>query len=79
MQRTPAYGLDPLVCAQCGAELWLWYVWHPDYGVIDDELAQLRAGKDDLLPEIRLPEDENKSEPVVQWPLFEWPSSFVYA
>ena len=34
-----AYGLDPLKRLQCGAELWLWYIWHPDDGVIYDELA----------------------------------------
>lgn len=76
MQR--AYGLDPLLCPQCGAEMWLWYVWHPDYGVIYDELAQLRDGQYDLPPEIRLSEDKDESEPVVQLPLFEWPTSFVY-
>jgi len=47
------FRLDPLQCPQCGAEMWLWYVWHPDYGVIYDELAQLRAGQYDLPPKIR--------------------------
>ena len=74
-----AYGLDPLTCVQCGGELWLWYVWHPDYGVIYDELAQLRAGKYDLPAEVRPPADKDTSAPVVQWPLFEWSTSFVYA
>ena len=74
-----AYGLDPLRCAQCGGEIWLWYVWHPDYGVIYDELAQLRAGKYDLPSEVKPPADKDTSEPVMQWPLFEWPTSFVYA
>jgi hypothetical protein len=73
-----AYGLEPLTCVQCGAEMWLWYVWHPDYGVIDDELAQLRSGKYDLPPDIRLSEDKDESEPLVQLPLFRWPTSFVY-
>lgn len=66
-----AYGLDPLMCVQCGAEMWLWYVWHPDYGVIYDKLAQLRAGKYNSLPEVRLSEDKNESEQIVQLPLFE--------
>ena len=74
-----AYGLDPLTCVPCGAERWLWYVWHPDYGVIYDELAQLRAGKDDLPPDIRRSEDKEQSEPIVQLPLFQWPIAFVYA
>jgi len=73
-----AYGLDPLRCVQCGAELWLWYVWHPDYGVIYDELAQLHAGKYDLPPDIRLSEDKDESAPPVQPLLFEWPIAFVY-
>lgn len=46
-----AYGLDPLVCEQWGAELWLWYIWHPDYGLIYDELDQLKAGQYEPLPE----------------------------
>jgi hypothetical protein len=66
-----AYGLDPLRCVQCGAELWLWYVWHPDFGVIYDELAQLRSGKYDLPPDISLSEDKDESEPTVQPLLFE--------
>ena len=56
-----AYGLDPLKCVQCGAELWLWYVWHPDYGVIYDELAQLHAGKYDSSPAVRMSKDKNES------------------
>jgi hypothetical protein len=57
--------------------MWLSYVWHPDYGVIYDELAQLRASQDDLPLEIRLSEDKDQSEPVVQLPLFAWLTSFV--
>jgi hypothetical protein len=73
-----AYALDPLMCVQCGAEIWRWCVWYPDYGVIYDESAQLRSGKYNSLPEVRLPEDKNKSEQIVQLPLFEWSASFVY-
>ena len=73
-----AYGVNPLLRTQCRAEMWLWYVWHPDYGVIYDELAQLRASKDNLPPDIRLAEDKDESEPIVQLPLFRWPTSFVY-
>jgi hypothetical protein len=39
-----AFGRDPLRCAQCGHELWLWQVWHPQYGVLYDELERLKAG-----------------------------------
>lgn len=73
-----AYGLEPLLYTPCRAELWLWYVWHPDYGVIYDELAQLRSGKYDLPPDIRLSEDKDESAPTVQPLLFEWPIAFVY-
>jgi hypothetical protein len=73
-----AYGLDPLKGVPCGTELWLWYVWHPNYGVIYDELAQLRSGKDDLPPDIRRSEDKDESELTVQPLLFEWPIAFVY-
>jgi len=24
-----AFGRDPLVCAHCGGEMWLWQIWHP--------------------------------------------------
>ena len=73
-----AYGLDPLQCTQCGGEMWLWYVSHPDYGVIYDELTQLRAGKYDSPPAVRMPKDKTESASIVQPPLFEWPISFVY-
>ncbi len=68
-----AYGLDPLVC-----ELWLWYIWQPDYGVIYDELDQIRAGNYEPLPEVEPPADRNDPEPVVQRPLFDLPIPFIY-
>jgi hypothetical protein len=37
-------GRDPLRCARCGTELWLWQVWHPKYGVIYDELERMKVG-----------------------------------
>jgi hypothetical protein len=39
-----AFGRDPLVCPQCGRELWLWQIWHPHYGVVYDELERMKAG-----------------------------------
>ncbi len=39
-----AFGRDPLRCPQCGHELWLWQIWHPQYGVIYDELERMKAG-----------------------------------
>jgi hypothetical protein len=73
-----AYGLDPLVCEDCGAELWLWYIWHPDYGVIYDELDQLKAGRYELPPVAEPLADRNDPEPVLQRPLFNLPIPFVY-
>jgi len=37
-------GRDPLVCPRCGGEMWLWQVWHPQYGVVYDELERMKAG-----------------------------------
>jgi len=39
-----AFGHDPLVCPHCGGEMWLWQVWHPQYGVVYDELERMKAG-----------------------------------
>ncbi|HLE05537.1 MAG TPA: transposase, partial [Anaerolineales bacterium] len=34
-------GCDPQVCPKCGAEMWLWKIWHPKYGVLYDEGERL--------------------------------------
>jgi hypothetical protein len=39
-----AFGRDPLVCPRCGEEMWLWQIWHPQYGVMYDELERMKAG-----------------------------------
>src|SRR6266545_5890787 len=39
-----AFRRDPLLCPRCGGELWLWQIWHPQYGVIYDELERMKAG-----------------------------------
>jgi Putative transposase/Transposase zinc-binding domain len=39
-----AFGRDPLVCWRCGGTMWLWQVWHPQYGVIYDELERIKQG-----------------------------------
>jgi hypothetical protein len=38
-------GLDPLRCPHCQAEMGVWKIWHPRYGVIYDELEAIRRGK----------------------------------
>jgi hypothetical protein len=27
---------DPLLCPKCGAEMELWFIWHPKYGILYD-------------------------------------------
>jgi hypothetical protein len=44
MRMRTALGRDPLVCPQCGSELWLWQIWHPQYGIIYDELECMLQG-----------------------------------
>jgi len=39
-----AFGCDPLICVHCGRELWLWQIWHPQYGVIYDQVERMKAG-----------------------------------
>ena len=38
-------GRDPLRCARCGGEMMLWQVWHPLYGVVYDELREIKRGR----------------------------------
>src|SRR3989449_1491907 len=39
-------GRDPLRCPRCGGAMRLWKVWHPRYGVVYDELQQIKRGRD---------------------------------
>jgi hypothetical protein len=38
-------GRDPLCCTRCGGEMMLWKVWHPRYGVIYNELHEIKRGR----------------------------------
>ena len=38
-------GRDPLRCPHCQREMGVWRIWHPNYGVIHDELETIRRGK----------------------------------
>jgi hypothetical protein len=38
-------GNDPLKCPCCGAEMSLWKIWHPKYGVIYSEEKRIRQGE----------------------------------
>ena len=38
-------GRDPLRCARCGRQMILWQVWHPRYGVVYDELREIKRGR----------------------------------
>lgn len=44
-------GRDPMICRYCGHEMDLWRIWHPKYGVIYDELENIKAGKYAPFPE----------------------------
>ena len=37
-------GRDPFRCPHCGAEMAVWRVWHPTYGVIYDEGEMIKRG-----------------------------------
>jgi len=38
-------GKDPFICPHCGQEMDICTIWHPRYGVIYDELYEIRRGK----------------------------------
>ena len=38
-------GKDPLICENCGEEMILWKIHVPGYGVIYDELEEIKSGK----------------------------------
>jgi len=38
-------GRDPLVCPHCRHEMGVWKIWHPKYGVVDDELDAISRGR----------------------------------
>jgi Putative transposase len=37
-------GRDPLICPHCRAEMAVWRIWHPTYGVIYDEGEVIKRG-----------------------------------
>ncbi|MCP3676385.1 MAG: hypothetical protein GY721_02005 [Deltaproteobacteria bacterium] len=74
-----AYGKDPLMCERCGVEMWLWKIWHPEYGEIHDELAEIEGGKYDQLARAGPGEVKEQPKQDVQLPLFDMPLPFVYA
>jgi len=44
-------GRDLMICRFCGSEMELWMIWHPRYGIIYDELENIKAGKYAPFPE----------------------------
>jgi hypothetical protein len=40
-------GRDPLRCPGCSGPMMLWQVWHPRYGVVYDEVEQIKRGRYD--------------------------------
>ena len=47
-------GKDPMICPKCGEEMEIWKIWHPKYGVIYDELEQIKKGKYEQQEAIRI-------------------------
>jgi len=37
-------GRDPLRCPSCRSEMGVWRLWHPTYGVLDDEGQVIKRG-----------------------------------
>jgi hypothetical protein len=56
-------GRDPFHCGRCGRGMMLWKIWHPRYGVVYDELREIKRGR--YGPRGVLP-DGDRPEPVVQ-------------
>lgn len=67
-------GKDPMECSYCGSEMELWKVWHPKYGVLFDELEDLKAGIYEQEPEPEGNRDRGhsvrSSTGAIQLPLF---------
>lgn len=42
LQQT--FGRDPLQCPRGGTRMWLWVIWHPDCGLLYDEMARMEYG-----------------------------------
>lgn len=65
-------GRDPLRCGRCGRGMILWKIWHPRYGVVYDELREIKRGR--YGPRGVLPGgvgmDGDRPEPVVQLQLW---------
>ena len=38
-------GKDPMICRHCGHIMELYQIWHPKYGVLYDELENIKGGK----------------------------------
>ena len=74
-----AYNQDPLICECCGVALWLWQVWHPEYGLIYDESEVIKAGRYDEPQTVKPDEPQEQPKQEEQLSLFTLPSSFIYA
>jgi len=42
----PSTGRDPVVCPHCRSAMGGWRLWHPPYGVLDDEGEVIKRGTD---------------------------------
>jgi hypothetical protein len=68
-------GKDPLICPHCRSQMEIWKVWHPDYGVIYDELEEMKKSKYEWKEKEAIARENNKktiwpAAKRVQLPLF---------
>jgi hypothetical protein len=56
--------------------MWLWRIWHPDYGIIYDELERIEHGKYDSR-NVGSARMDDKEEDVIQLPLFRMPPAYA--
>lgn len=67
-------GTDPLLCPRCKSEMDIWRIWHPEYGVIYDELEEMKKGKYEWMEKANTEESNGgaiqSSSKRVQLPLF---------
>ena len=64
-------GRDPLRCPRCGGSMMLWQIWHPRYGVVYDEVEQIKRGRYDpgggVLPGANVAEERRDSGDQLGW------------
>jgi hypothetical protein len=61
-------GKDPFKCPNCGEEMILWKIWVPEYGIIYDELEEIKSEKYDPIEfESESEEEQGKKDGDAFW------------